>query len=628
MTDYYTLGEPLPSGGSAVLGTTIAQATLRACASSRAFGKSMSCGGGNQETVGASDVLVLECVNDQVPSRNTIKINVRERLALVFPHDLTQPPQVRALRKSFPRTMHMNQVPLGEPASLCLYLEQWTTVRRVWTPQKFLQRILQWLADAAKGGLHRADQPVEALYFESTIEIILPPRFEERVADQNVGLLLDIVQRDSNHATARSRFVPREEAARAGLLQLVPVPVLLNLVVHGEIEEFPATLGALHDQLRDRGTSLLPALRDALGRIVGERGIASSNEQACVLILSIPIVRHVDGPIERTDLRGFHIFCDLASLGDRTGTLSPMVNGRHFRVPIVGGGSDSAAGDWRSIKAFPIAVKSAITTVFARTASGVHESGASERRMLAGAGALGGSLADLWAREGWGEWTLVDPDYVQPHNIVRHVAKDGHVGRYKVDVVKAIVEANYEPGYHSAVAVRDSILNTENPVLVEALKEATLLVDATTTLEVPRELARRSDVPRCASVFLTPSGGGCALLLEESKRSVRLDALEAQYYGALINDDDWGLHHLANPSGELRVGAGCRDLSFVISNELIQLHAAILARQLRLLTAQGAARARVWVLDDETGSVRVVDIPVRSMVRMECDVERRRRRGI
>ena len=91
----------------------------------------------NNET---SDLIIVESVNDQVPSRNPSGIKVRERLALVFtPNTL---PQVRALRKNFPTDcLHLNDVPLGDPVSLCLYFEPWSAVEITWTAQKHLTQI-------------------------------------------------------------------------------------------------------------------------------------------------------------------------------------------------------------------------------------------------------------------------------------------------------------------------------------------------------------------------------------------------------------------------------------------------------------------------------------------------------
>ncbi len=97
--------------------------------------------------------------------------------------------------------------------------------------------------------------------------------------------------------------------------------------------------------------------------------------------------------------------------------------------------------------------------------------------------------------------------------------------------------------------------------------------------------------------------------MESADRSLRLDALEAQYYRAIINAE-WGKDHLEGHRGSIRVGAGCRDVSTIISFESILFHAAMIARQVRLLRDKSAAYIRVWTGDFETGALAASEIPV------------------
>jgi hypothetical protein len=257
---------------------------------------------------------------------------------------------------------------------------------------------------------------------------------------------------------------------------------------------------------------------------------------------------------------------------------------------------------WREIKVHPVEVKTGITKNFARKASAVDGNTADFRGVLAGVGALGSGLAELWAKEYWGDWTFIDPDFIKAHNIVRHIAKDLHVGSFKADVVKEMVERNYHAGYYPVTSIPQSVSNLTNEEVKKAITTADFLVDATTTLEVPRDISQKDDVPRSSSVFVTPSGQGSVLLIEAADRKERLDGLEAQYYRAIINSD-WGASHLDGHRGDITVGAGCRDVSVIMSNETIQLHAALLARQVRLLRDQPAACIRVWATNFETGAV-------------------------
>ncbi len=619
MVEYFEFGTGLSEEACGAERVEAASAFCAAFASSRAFTFIERRVWESRDT-GPCDVLIVDCVNDQVPSRNAAGVMARERLALVLPRDSSKAPQVRALRKSFPPLMHLNHVSQGEPASLCLYFEPWANARRTWTPERFLQRILLWLKETSKGTLHRAGQPVEAMYFQSPVDVVLPPNWEEVLIGAEELLVVVPVQKDKAPCTYRAVVASRAAAKEHGVPQAVPIRVSVGAVVHGGIEPFTWTLGELADGLAARGSNLEVPLKAEIARLVGSDGVARVPNQACLLLVSVPMKRVADGQVERTDVRGFQVACDLRTLGVDVGALDEFApSGKHYPVPILGDGKADTPSPvrWRDLPVVPVTVRESLTARRAREASGIDDSGADEKRVLAGVGALGSSLADLWSREAWGRWTLVDPDFVQPHNLARHLARDCHLGQYKVDVVKNILGSTYPHGADDSIAFSEDVATTTNPLLAEELKKATLLVDATTTLEVPRELSRRNDVPRCVSAFLTPSGSSSVMLMEDAKREVRLDDLEAQYYGAILAEN-WGAAHLAGHNGELWVGAGCRDISMVLSNELVQLHAAILARQIRLRSSGQSAQLRVWSSDEMTSGIQAVDILVRTPIRRAC----------
>lgn len=143
-----------------------------------------------------ADVIVVDCQNGAIPSRNSVGIKQQERLALVYckrtPEAL--PHEVRPLRYDFPITMHQNAVPKNEPSSLCLYFESWPLLERTWTPQKHLERILWWLYETSRDMLHRLDQPVERLYFQSPWQIIFPPDFDKKLSNAAIKMQLTLIR--------------------------------------------------------------------------------------------------------------------------------------------------------------------------------------------------------------------------------------------------------------------------------------------------------------------------------------------------------------------------------------------------------------------------------------------------
>jgi proteasome lid subunit RPN8/RPN11 len=570
-----------------------------------------------------ADVIVVDCSDGTVPSRNAVGIHNRERLALLHCPERKLPHEVRALRSDFPATLHQNHVHPGEPASLCLYFEPWSAVERDWTPQRHLERILWWLRDTARETLHRGDQPLEQLYFEPPYEIVLPPDFDQKSADPaQVLCFVPIAFPGGEPRVFRGVFTTTERAEKAQMpfsdwLVITPSPL-----DHAPVQRYPWTLGELHEQFAARGSGIRAELQAAIKAAVPPSGIEKQKANFTLLFVKASVRRTPEGLPERTDPRIFCIHADLATVGLSCGALISGHDGKAYVDRMAGltalaGNAPAASNDWQNLTIEPIGLGMAVTPAWARRASGIAAEGADFPAILAGVGALGSVLADLWAREGWGHWTYVDDDYIRPHNVIRHLARDAQIGRSKAELVREITNGTFYSGQLTNLCIHAKITDRSHEALAAARAQARLLVDATTTLEVPRDLSAQSDGPRMASVFLTPSGLGSVLLLEDESRSIPLHALEAQYYRGILNNP-WGADHLKGHHGGLWVGAGCRDISAVLSEENIHLHGATLARQLRLLSAAPAAQMRLWYLDQDSGALAAHELAESSVRASQC----------
>lgn len=556
-----------------------------------------------------SELLIVECRDDKVWSKNPVGIQYRERLALRFFSDLKRLPEVRALRNNFPTTAHQNHVLHGEPASLCLYLEQWSALERYWTPEKHLNRILFWLTETSNGTLHLEDQPVEQIYFKGYYELVLPPDFDEKAGDSRFLLKAEprLLVGEKKMQVLVSEFV---QAARAKLddIPLACVSLKLKPIVQDGVERTPYFLGDLHDQLERRGAPLSPILFEYIKNTVGEAGVSVTKEEHTLLVLQIPILRKTGENPEHIEVRGFIVNAGLGKLGVAGGTLME-INGLFQRFQLMCEAEDK--DDWRELFIEPIECIPPFTRKLARATSGITSEGPAG--ILAGVGALGSALANVWHREGWGIWSYIDTDHLKPHNLSRHTAFEPAVGSYKVHAVESLCHTLYGPQEAFGKAIVADAGDFQNAEVFEVIRTSDLVVDATTTLEYPRDLSGHSEVKRAASVFLTPSGQGSVLLMEDTHRKIRLDALEAQYYRAILNHE-WGTKHLVGNYGHLRVGGGCRDVSNVMSPELINVNAAILARQVRLKSEKPDAAICVWHSDQETGAVMAQAIKVAAPV--------------
>ena len=550
----------------------------------------------------ASEVIVVDCRCDGVPTQNPVGIRYRERLGLQFFAAENRPPEVRALREDFPCTAHQNYVGRDESVSLCLYFESWSAVRRTWTPQKHLARIQWWLAETANGTLHRDDQPVEPIYFSSRFALVLPKNFESQAEKTDQVLVVEprrSPRRRENSPILVGRMVSVAAAEKFTNVSIQGIALTLPPIVHGPIERLPVCLGVLHDQMESRGAPIVQRLRAQIQQQTGEAGITAPENACVLLVLKIPITRTAGGEAERVESKGFIVNAPLAKLGVACGALTQH-EGKYYRDVLIGTETAGEQTDWRDITIEPLEILQPFTAQLAQRTSELTSPG--PRGVLAGVGALGSCMATIWQREAWGHWSFIDPDFLKPHNLARHTGLEPQVGWPKVDVARCLGDSILRSESSQESDIFAGAADFGNPQVRDTLESAELVVDATTTLEVPRDFAGRDSLKRVASVFVTPSGLDAVLMIEDARREIRIDCLEPQYYRAIVNEP-WGERHLLEKSGVRRVGTGCRDLSAVISHELITLHGATLARHIRRHFESEQPSVKVWQCDVESGGL-------------------------
>jgi len=548
--------------------------------------------------------IIVEIGDGSFEADNPAGIHRVERLALSFCATDKFCWDVRALRKDFPITLHQNHVLEGEPRSLCLYIEPWESVERSLTPQLFIKRIFWWLRATADGTIHGDDQPIEHLFFSSPFNVLLPEKHFESEDNANKKLSFEPVNYEGIGTKTLIGTCCNNSKNVAPLY--VSVSLLLNPVENSPIEEYPHTLGQLQDSLEKRGSDILGSLKSAIQDLVSENGIESKkgNDEFVLLLLGIP--RSKNGNIEKIDVQGFIVDSEIALLGEKLSVLCRAPGQQKwYRDPLRPDQSD----EWKSLLLFPVNVKCYPSSKEIRRYSGLNPDDDGPKGIIAGVGALGGLLAKIWKRECWGKWSYVDDDIIQAHNIVRHISTHHGLGHPKSVVVNSIVSNIHQTSEERISHHFVTDILSDDAKLTDTINNSDLLVDATTTLHVPRAISRKDHYPRTASIFITPSGMASVMLLEDGNRTVRCNSLEAQYYRAILNSE-WGAEHLSGHYGRQWVGAGCREITLSMSDELVHLHSATLARQLRKNTSQPEPKICIWDYQENTGEVVSYDIPV------------------
>ena len=536
---------------------------------------------------------VALAISATVPQQPAHDIRHTEPVLLVFREEDDRYLWVESLRKDFPRTPHTNLTCPGEPRSLCLYYQPWEDVKITLTAPKLVARVMWWLEGTASGTLHGEDQPLEPLLFDPNRDLIVPSDLLDR-SDSDEPQPLTCFSTGWSLRLVRSPVTPNEGTEKPQGGSCVALVVTCQPQRHGVIQATPRTLGELHDFLLPAGVDLMGFLQERLNRCEDEGNL---DDVGLVLLIRLPKLRVAGGVVESEELRAF-------ALSGTVGVILKEV-ARGSDDPASGASQDS--GD--EVKLLPLNPRPGFSRALAAEVNGEGHGDASEV-IAVGVGALGSQVVSNLVRGGFGQWTLVDHDLLQPHNLGRHALGGWALGLPKsfslADVLNCTVE-----GPPIAYGIATDVLgpqSPDNPAVVD-WKSGNIILDMSASVAVARHLCHDIESSaRRVSLFLNPSGTALTILAEDRARSVTLDVLEMQHYRALISDV--GLSDLLSPSSTMRSGVGCRDVSTQLPQDIVGLLAGIGSRAVRRAVESDDAQIATWRVDESDYSVTstVVDV--------------------
>jgi transposase len=246
---------------------------------------------------GRTEYIVIDAADGTIDSENPGQIRREERLAIGVNHQYRVPILVYALRKDFPALSHQHSNLPGSPKVLCLYNATWAAVQRGWTPQRFLAQMFWWLRESAQLKLHRADQPLEQLFYMSPYQLILPSDYTDYAKPGGHPLtIMDISSgpRADPFEPILLKAIPATASHDAQPVRLVSivVPAVDSTTVVG----IPDSLGTLHDQLVVWGSDLYEPLHSAIFDAIpgGVKPAAEKEEAILIMLWAEYVERHGD----------------------------------------------------------------------------------------------------------------------------------------------------------------------------------------------------------------------------------------------------------------------------------------------------------------------------------------------
>lgn len=530
-----------------------------------------------QRGTNGKEIVVFD-VDIEVSQVRVHDIRPTERVAVVFSTGMV--PEVLALRVDFPWVPHINPTDQEFPRSLCLYDESPDELSLRWTPANFVERLRWWLAETAKGTLHGADQPLEPILLGGYPLLVLPA---DLLSDLGKGdpIRLYVVGRQDQKVFRAFRQQPQ-----AGYgLSFAACAFLCPPHVHGVIRRRPHSLAMVDDLLQETGFQLTSTLGEYIEAHRDQLPLVSH----MILIVILPKKRKEDLEPEILESWAFLLGKPVSDIGEALGVWQ-MQNG----IPghLLGGKADRTA-----LEAIPVDVLNPTFELSRSAAASMNGTVATEMKITAiGMGALGSQVADNLMRSGFGLWTPVDPDFLLPHNVARHELTGDEVGIAKAEAMRFRLNSILPES--APISIEADVLRPgEHETTVRsALEQCEAIIDFSASQSVARHLATQASIARTCSVFLNSRGSDLIILCENSSRSIRSDALEFQYYRAVISEPALG-HHFHIPGEKLRYARSCRDLTSRVSQHHVCLHSGIAAGVLPRLLASNEASAGIWSAD-------------------------------
>ena len=213
---------------------------------------------------------------------------------------------------------------------------------------------------------------------------------------------------------------------------------------------------------------------------------------------------------------------------------------------------------------------------------------------------------NLW-RSGFGRWTMVDRDTQFPHNNARHFLTNS-IGEFKADAVAQEAAKIFPEHPPKSMTCDVSVPGSYLEELQATFETSKAVIDCSASVAVGRRLAREFAGGRRISAFLNPTGTDLVVLAEPENRGVRLDQLEMMFYREILRYP--GLRsHFTHGEQAMRYSNSCRDLSAILAQDHIALHAAVASRAIRRFLELSDGGIAIWRAHED-GSVERLDVPL------------------
>jgi integrative and conjugative element protein (TIGR02256 family) len=529
------------------------------------------------------EIFIFE-VEVELPQKLLFDIKLNEPMSVVVHASDEYIPEVYALRKDFPQLSHQNLRSFEIPKSLCLYEEPFNELKLTWSSVEFIERIRDWLRLSALGKLHAKDQPLESLLGINNKFLILPPDFYDNSSDT----LFSVRIINSENSTLYLTEPFKENKNSKNDSNFVFTKFQTKPFIHGVINKIPTTIYELNLFLQKVEFNLIEELRIRL--------LAWSNinenipffNLSLIIAVILPKKRSLESASESQEIRIFKTKQSIIELGKDLGCwdISEKKIGRLLQIDTDKVGLN-----------IEVEILNAVETFTKASAKFINGINIRELKFsVIGLGSLGSQIFNILARQGLGQWTLIDNDIIFPHNLGRHILNREHIGLHKVKVLSDMVNNLYQENICKFFLNNFLDLKAElNSEIFDELNISKFIFDFSASIPVARSVCNDiNSNARRISCFFTPNGQDSVLIAEDTDRKNKLDMLEIIYYRALVENSHLNNHLNFEPLNKIRYGYSCRDISSRIPFDLTAQHAAFCATEIKFLLKDQNSNIKIW----------------------------------
>jgi hypothetical protein len=562
-------------------------------------------------------IAIPVALNINLPTRGTINnVDIRktEPIFLLLERKLYpyKAPQAWSNRRDFPkdRLPHLNPKHPGSAANFCLHrgsIDSWFSEHNI---IDYIQRIQEWLSDAASDRLIRKEDGFEATRIDDSIGYCIyePSRLQDKVK----------TEWQLNRNKSGFSIVPYILLKNPEKEPLVGIKSSFTIKVEYPFaENIPAKIIELKKEINSLYSETNPSDRYLFGilawppkKMIYKKFFADlPNTLEKLVTISNEIEIPLESALYSYLSKDFQLLAGIPItlvIPRPQNILKSDSNLELLNFVIHYDKWTKSLKDQKSLesKVSPMRQRSPLTMKRAKEISSSPSDFDIGKIVFLGCGAIGSKLALHLVKSGQCQKiTFVDNDEVSPHNLIRHGLLNESLGKNKAFAMKDVVENIY---YADKDSIKVDAINKDAISIFvgknhEVLCQHSWLIDSTAAPTI-RDVLVHENLPSSLSVCrceIADSGKLGFMSVEGSKRNPRLDDLLFYIFDLAIDHPEisnWlkstKVQRDSNPDTileEISIGISCNSETMRLADDSVSFHASLFSLGFRKIAQKRSA---------------------------------------